>query len=528
MFHRDYLELYATLGWVTHPLRGKIPMSPKGWNTDINKNNFRKYWHGNEGYNYGLLCGEKSGVVVLDLDKMKPKDDPLEKVCGVETYVNMIDEHGPIDTVCAHTPSGGCHVYFKYDERTSKIISGNKRWYDENNLQINWDFKSNDANSGGSNNIVLPPSTVCKPYHKDTPISLNIGEFNIFKGFQATLVKTPDYSKIKPLLDHFFNVLCNKDQHLYNYLLSWIAHPLQELAMNEVILFIAGLPGAGKTMVFQFLCQWVYGPYTSVTLPHLEELMSDTNKIIVGKLLVYVEETGVPKNNFSTDFNRLKPLVTSKSLYVKEKYEKNLTVANVGSFIVTSNHDGVKVESGCRRWACYNSNDEYVGKKEYFNPIFDNCFNQECGDIMYTYLRKEVTMISLKNIPDTEYRGELINNGLAPHIKFLNECFTDETIAFPHQMFLFCSKNNQYYFKLDDFYDFYLHIIVKSNFNKSPIHKDIFSKELRKNKLVTHYGRIRINGLQTQCYMIDPSLNKTIIISNGPINQPLSDYRPLQ
>lgn len=780
MFHKDYLEKYAKLSWVTHPLNGKIPITPKGWNTDININNYKKYWVGKEGYNYGLLCGDKSGIVVLDLDLMKEKDNPEEKVCGVETYLDFIEEYGTIDTVIAQTASGGMHIYFKYDERTSQIISGNKRWY-KNNLQINWDFKSNDSVPGGSNNIVLPPSTignkkyewinspfecevlsmpdwlfdflmidwspkkdisiktkgriskvvgkqykpytktdvenkihnlnpelinileydgwlqlgmiakgcsyvlgdedwgfklweelsepykeanikskrhkdgvmdkkwrtfktdcrygqlcnlylnpiknltsldmndeyylidyinwfvqqrficeddenlsnddkniilskltrccnvlctageqsyiikesvdnpfaivkkldykafsapifnkkseyvkhivpfsyisllprfnkiVCKPYHLDEPVVFKSGEFNIFKGFIAKLVPVDkrDYTIIKPLLDHIFNTLCHRDEHLYNYYLTFFAYPLQYLKAAEVAAFISGAHGAGKTLFFDFLRDYVYGKYTSVSVESLEYVMGEYNKIVAGMLLVYVEETAA--EHFSQDFNKFKPKITSKKVTVKEKYEKTIIIDNISTYAISSNHDSIKVEKGDRRWFCMKSSDEFVGNETYFDNIYNNYFNQTVGDMMYTYLRMEVKCCSLKKIPETSYKTKLINNGLAKHVLWLNDCFKSESFYFPYALFHWDIKEKLFYISRKQLYNFYI--------NGVPSIKDsIFSEELLKNPLITEAGRKRIDGLQHYCSYIDPSLYETILTINNNDKHPLSFF----
>ncbi len=59
--------------------------------------------------NYGVLCGPRSGILVIDYD--------LDKVPEI-TYINiesLKELHG--DTMIVQTPKGGFHVYHKYDER---------------------------------------------------------------------------------------------------------------------------------------------------------------------------------------------------------------------------------------------------------------------------------------------------------------------------------------------------------------------------------------------------------------------------
>lgn len=59
--------------------------------------------------NYGVLCGPRSGILVIDYD--------LDKVPDLKTITleSLKGTHG--DTMIVQTPKGGFHVYHKYDER---------------------------------------------------------------------------------------------------------------------------------------------------------------------------------------------------------------------------------------------------------------------------------------------------------------------------------------------------------------------------------------------------------------------------
>ena len=54
--------------------------------------------------NLGLATGQRSGVVVVDVD---PRNG------GDESWNELLDQHGPVDTLQAVSGSGGKHVYFQ-------------------------------------------------------------------------------------------------------------------------------------------------------------------------------------------------------------------------------------------------------------------------------------------------------------------------------------------------------------------------------------------------------------------------------
>lgn len=130
---------YAARGWVVHRLTspkakggspGKRPVDT-GWQTVTKPPTTQKLtaWFGNnnpKGYNIGLLCGEASGVTVIDLDRM--------------IYAGIFDG---INTLRSARTTGRCHVYFKYNQR----LPASKH----HNLGI-------EVLATG-NNAVMPPST---------------------------------------------------------------------------------------------------------------------------------------------------------------------------------------------------------------------------------------------------------------------------------------------------------------------------------------------------------------------------------
>lgn len=149
------LTRYHELGWVIHPLKGKIPIT-KGWSKFINHNECLGLFK-TKNSNIGLLAGSKSGVIVLDIDKIKEKEDPTKIACGIEEWKRLVDIHGEPKTVKSITPSEGFHYFFKITEKSKVLLNTNKGWKTDDGRTIAWDLKGDDG-KGGSSNIVLPPS----------------------------------------------------------------------------------------------------------------------------------------------------------------------------------------------------------------------------------------------------------------------------------------------------------------------------------------------------------------------------------
>lgn len=95
--------------WPVHPLNGKIPIIPS-WPTQASTNyqTIRSWWTEHPSANVGILCGRRSGLLVLDID---PRNG------GETSFDELVTELGPLPpTPEVMTGGGGRHLYFKYPE----------------------------------------------------------------------------------------------------------------------------------------------------------------------------------------------------------------------------------------------------------------------------------------------------------------------------------------------------------------------------------------------------------------------------
>lgn len=162
---------YAARGWIIHRVQsptakvnspGKQPVDA-GWQkvTTPPTEATLKQWFGSDNpnrYNVGLLCGEASGVTVIDLDRM--------------IYADIFNG---VDTLRSSRTAGRGHVYFKYNPR----LKASKH----HNLGI-------EVLATG-NNVILPPSVheaggVYKWDDPDAPLAempeeIEVKLINLFK-----------------------------------------------------------------------------------------------------------------------------------------------------------------------------------------------------------------------------------------------------------------------------------------------------------------------------------------------------------
>ena len=95
---------YASWGWHVLPLipNDKRPASAHGvHDATTDADQIKRWWAQNPNYNIGIAAGEKSGIVVFDID---PRNG------GDESWDDFTTEHGAVpDGICQLTAGGGQH-----------------------------------------------------------------------------------------------------------------------------------------------------------------------------------------------------------------------------------------------------------------------------------------------------------------------------------------------------------------------------------------------------------------------------------
>ena len=146
----DRTDLYLQLGLVPIPIApGTKRPAITRWQLAICRENaygiirstlIRFDWK--KDINLGVLCGEKGGVIVLDIDV---GDD------GLSRWSEISSRHPPIDTFTVQTGGGGLHFYFRWSKEVANLPNVQRVIID--GQTIGWDVRT----TGGQ--VVGPLST---------------------------------------------------------------------------------------------------------------------------------------------------------------------------------------------------------------------------------------------------------------------------------------------------------------------------------------------------------------------------------
>ncbi len=130
------------LHFVLMPLVGKRPII-SNWNHLKSTPSDMKVFSER---NVGVITGKISGITVLDIDV---------KEQGMAAWQRLSKSFPMIETPCVRTPSGGLHIYFKYNKKLKSFsrfsLRGNR---------IGWDLLNDDRQA------VLPPSRIEKKKYR--------------------------------------------------------------------------------------------------------------------------------------------------------------------------------------------------------------------------------------------------------------------------------------------------------------------------------------------------------------------------
>jgi putative DNA primase/helicase len=136
------------------------------------------------------------------------------------------------------------------------------------------------------------------------------------------------------IVRHVFN-LCQEDQGLFDWVMRWLAYPLQNpgAKMRTALVLHGRTEGTGKTKLGQIMRR-IYGRYaTSVGQP---ELQRDFNDWMSAKMLILAEEV-VSRADRAHHQGMLQNLITNERVQINTKNMPIREEANHANFIFFSN-----------------------------------------------------------------------------------------------------------------------------------------------------------------------------------------------
>jgi hypothetical protein len=149
---------------------------------------------------------------------------------------------------------------------------------------------------------------------------------NLFQGFPYDVIEYKDINTnasnlISPFLDHVFNVICDKNNDLFNYIISWISYLIQNPSYKtETALILIGEQGTGKNKFFTDVLSKLFGRYAIPNKNNINNIIGRFNSSIENKILVVCNELQSIDNAKHLNTDGLKSLISDRKCNVESKY----------------------------------------------------------------------------------------------------------------------------------------------------------------------------------------------------------------
>jgi hypothetical protein len=326
-------------------------------------------------------------------------------------FIIINNDRDEIDDAAFHIvePSRLIHIYRDKFFYYKKTVKGDTTTYKRVPIINQW---LDDENKRRCHSLCFRPS--------ELPSHLNNKYFNMFKGFRAQLLPVcKDYSKIQRILNHIKEVMSNNNDEVYKYVLQWFKHILQGKRTN-VMIMIKGKEGCGKNILLNMFAEGIIGKEYSVASSNPDkQLFGQFNSGLQNRLLAIVNEG---QRQLRDCMDRIKDFITEDNISIERKGKDPITLKNTTNFIGdTNNFNILNISPDDRRFVWLECNDKYIGNKQYFDPLADECENDESMSAFYHYLLEEVEdNIDLqKTRPITKIYRKIQNMNLSNITKFL-------------------------------------------------------------------------------------------------------------
>ena len=188
---------------------------------------------------------------------------------------------------------------------------------------------------------------------------------NLFTGLPPQADVSTD--KCQKILGHI-NRLCGFRKDEYDWLLRWMAYPLQNLgAKMDTAVIMYGSEGPGKSILWEKVLGKIYGSEYHRTIGQ-QQLESQFNGWLSKILFAQCEEV-VSRAERNHHKGQLKHLVTGKEFIINEKMLPAYKETNHANFVFLSNSPiPLELDIGDRRYFVLRIDD--VPDKQYFDDLF--------------------------------------------------------------------------------------------------------------------------------------------------------------
>ncbi|MBZ0258566.1 DUF5906 domain-containing protein, partial [bacterium] len=226
--------------------------------------------------------------------------------------------------------------------------------------------------------------------------------------------------------DHIYNVICNGDASLFDYVLSWMANAVHN--PNErpgTALVLRGKQGTGKS-IFCREFGALFGQHFR-QISNARHLVGNFNSHLKDCLLLYADEAFWAGDKSSE--GTLKALITEPEIVIEAKGRDAVTVPNRVRLLISSNCEWV-IPAGLdeRRFCVTEVNDSKIQDHHYFNAIIEQMKNGGRAAMLHSLLNHQ-SNVNLRSIPKTAALFDQKFHSFDAITKFWFECLWNKRLV---------------------------------------------------------------------------------------------------
>jgi hypothetical protein len=252
----------------------------------------------------------------------------------------------------------------------------------------------------------------CHPHDRKCPSN----EFNVWRPFTMESVKkyTPKTEERDKILNHL-KILCNHDEEVYKYFISWIGQMIQFPSEKTVVPVIIGDEGIGKNTIVR-LIEKMMGSKKVFETPKPDKFVwGNFNGCMVSSFFVCLNE--MEKKIAIEAEGQLKTLITDPWLTINTKGVNEYVIESFHRFIIFTNKpDPVPTSDGDRRKFIFRASDELKRNDDYFKRFYKMLDDTDVIKTMYEYFKSIPNLENFKQmkLPVTEYQKVLKEYNKSP------------------------------------------------------------------------------------------------------------------
>lgn len=267
--------------------------------------------------------------------------------------------------------------------------------------------------SYGSNMNFITVQDMC--FYSD-----NANIFSIFQGYEYDVIEGEvNLQIIEPVINHIYNVICNRNPEAYRYLIFWLAYLFKNPSgKTETAIVLTGMQGCGKNTFTNIICR-LLGTYANDNAT-INDITGKFNNAILYKKLIICNEVKSYIANKVYDGDRMKTLITENTIDINLKFHDSLHQENIANFILISNNFApIKIEEGDRRYFVLEVSSEHLNDREYFNNIINSLTDEFYSNFLTFLMRIDTTNWDKFNIPLTPAKKAIMEFSKSPYSTFI-------------------------------------------------------------------------------------------------------------